>query len=42
MTPAIRHTVQQLATNSDDKITVSLSTHSEKNNDSETYNITSK
>jgi len=42
MTPAIRHTVQQLATNSDDKITLSLSTQSEKNNDSETYNITSK
>ncbi|XP_026815738.1 putative uncharacterized protein DDB_G0291812 isoform X1 [Rhopalosiphum maidis] len=40
MTPAIRHTVQQLAINSDDKITLSLSTHSEKNNDSETYNST--
>lgn len=42
MTPAIRHTVQQLASNSDDKITLSLSTHSEKNNDIETFNITSK
>lgn len=40
VTPAIRHTVQQLTTNSDDKITLSLSTHSEKNNDSETYSIT--
>ncbi|XP_060855915.1 putative uncharacterized protein DDB_G0282499 [Metopolophium dirhodum] len=42
MTPAIRHTVQQLTTNSDDKITLSLSTQSEKNNDSETYNITNE
>jgi len=42
MTPAIRRTVQQLATNSDDNITLSLSTHFEKNNDSEFYNTTSK
>jgi len=41
MTPALRQTVQQLATNSDEKITLSLSTHYEKN-DNETYNITRK
>lgn len=40
MTSAIRNAVQQLTTNNDNKITLSLSTYTEKNNDSETNRIT--
>lgn len=42
MTPAIRNAVQQLAANSDNKITLSLSTHSVKHNESEPNKITRK
>lgn len=42
MTPAIRNAVQQLVTNNDTKITISLSTHSEINNDREINKDTRK
>lgn len=42
MTPAIRNAVQQLTTNNGNNIVLSLSTHSEKNNDCETNKATRK
>lgn len=42
MTPTIRNAVQHLVTNNDNKISISLSTYSEKNYDSEINKASSK